>query len=149
MVVACRKRILALVADAVHLMFYTVLHRHDPPARVRIEHVGHDGCAVRGQVPVSCILLAIEQRLCPEDRHLTVAWPERPFVVAVGDASTIDIIDVIPVGRTADIDVRLPYIAACGGMTVLDEMQSVEVYLMVDGKVGVSAEQFEASLERA
>ena len=34
-------------------------------------------------------------------------------------------------------------------MTVLDEMLAVEVYLMVDGKVGVAAEQFEATLERS
>ena len=53
----------------------------------------------------------------------------------------VNVVNIISVWRSANIDIRLPYIATGSSMTVLQHVLSVKVYFAIYGEMGVSAEQ--------
>lgn len=81
--------------------------------------------------------------------HLLVGVPEGAFVVAAHHAAASEGVNVISVRSAADVDVRLPNVSAGGGMAVFYHVVTVNLRLVVDGEMRVSAEQLVASAEFA
>ena len=81
--------------------------------------------------------------------HLLVGVPEGAFVVAAHHTAASEGVNVISVRSAADVDVRLPNVSAGGGMAVFYHVVTVNLRLVVDGEMRVSAEQFVASAEFA
>ena len=94
------------------------------------------------KVPVVGIALAIKVGIYFEKRHLLVRFPKGALVVAVGYAMFAKRINIIAIRRATQVDIRLPYIATCRCMTVLNKMLAIEVGFMINGKMGMAAKQF-------
>ena len=99
-----------------------------------------------------------EREVLFEPSHLRgVQFARRIIGLALGEETIVDAyivliatvegIDIIAIGRSADVYVRLPDVSAGGSMAMLHDMASLIFYLMVAGKVGVTAEEFVSSLE--
>ena len=139
-VVAGGEGILPLGVDAVHGVYRAVLFGIDTPAGIGIEHVGHYHAALTRQLPVGGIRLAVEVGVGMKQCHLLVGVPEGAFVVAAHQAAASEGVNVISVRSAADVDVRLPNVSAGGGMAVFYHVVAVNLRLVVDGEMRVSAE---------
>ena len=147
MMVSGGEGILALVADPFHRVGHAVLRGCHLPSGVGIEHIGDDDTFVYGQVPVGCVLFSIKIRVCLEKGHLPFPVPESPLIVTVHDLGPRKAVDIVAIWRAADIDIRLPYIAACSRVAVLQEVAAFVFDLVVDREMCVPAEEFISSLE--
>ena len=149
MVIAHGKGILPQSAEPFHRMLHTILDGVDLPPRVGVEDVGHDHAFVARQAPVGGIRLTVEVRVGAEECHLRHAVPQSAFIIIGVDRRTLEAIDIVSVGRAADVDVRLPDVSAGCRMAVLQQMTTVVVHLMVQCEVGVTAEELVSTFERA
>ena len=149
MMITGGKSILALTADPLHGIALAVFNGNDLPTGIGIEHIRYDGAFATGDSPVGGIALAVEVGIGVEERHLLVGRPESSLVIVTDDLSVIEAIYVIAIRCATDIDIALPDISAGGSMTVFHEMLPLKVYLVVDGEMRMTAEQFKTSLERS
>lgn len=146
-VVAGGKGILPLVVYTVHWGFHPVLYGVDLPAAVGVEHVCHQYALAVWQGPVFAIRFAVVFAVRHKECHLLALLPKRALVVTVSKVRAVEGIDIVAVRGSAYIDVRLPYIAARRGVAMLHNVFALELNLVVDGKMRMSAKEFVAALE--
>jgi len=147
MMIAGGKGILPLSAEAPHQIFFAILYGYNTPMTGSIEDIGYQNVPVVCQLPVPGVFLAVEIGLFTEQGHLLALIPKSSLVIAVADAGTHKTIDIISVRGAADVDVRLPYIATGGSMTMLHHILALIIDLVVAGKMSMAAEEFVSSLE--
>ena len=112
-----------------------------------IEDIGYQDIPVVCQLPIPRVFLAVEIGLRTEQGHLLALIPEGSLVIAVADAGTHKTVYIISIWSSADVDVRLPYIATGGSMTMLHHILALIIDLVVAGKMSMAAEEFISSLE--
>ena len=147
MMIACGKGILPLSAEAPHQIFFAILYGYHTPVAGGIEDIGYQDIPVVCQLPIPRVFLAVEIGLRTEQGHLLALIPESSFVIAVADAGTHKTIDIISVRGAADVDIRLPYIATGGSMTMLHHILALIIDLVVAGKMSMAAEEFVTALK--
>ena len=147
MMIAGCKGILTLAADAAHQIFLAIFYGYHTPVTGSIEDIGYQDISVVCQLPVFGIFLAVEIGLRTEQGHLLALIPESSLVIAVADAGTHKTVYIISIWSSADVDIRLPYIATGGSMTMLHHILSLIVDFVVAGKMSMSAEEFVTALK--
>ena len=147
MMIACGKGILPLSAEAPHQIFFAILYGYNTPVTGGIEDIGYQDISVVCQLPVPGIFLAIEIGLGTEQGHLLALVPESSLVIAVADSGTHKTVYIISIWSSADVDIRLPYIATGGSMTMLHYILALIIDLVVAGKMSMSAEEFVTALK--
>ena len=147
MMIACGKGILPLFAEAAHQIFLAILYGYNTPMTGSIEDIGYQDIPVVCQLPIPRVFLAVEIGLRTEQGHLLALIPEGSLVIAVADAGTHKTVYIISIWSSADVDIRLPYIATGGSMTMLHHILALIIDLVVAGKMSMAAEEFISSLE--
>ena len=147
MMIACGKGILPLSAEAPHQIFFAILYGYNTPMTGSIEDIGYQDIPVVCQLPIPRVFLTVEIGLRTEQGHLLALIPESSLVITVADAGTHKTVYIISIWSSADVDVRLPYIATGGSMTMLHHILALIIDLVVAGKMSMSAEEFVTALK--
>ena len=141
------KGILILAAQTLHRVLLAIFQGIYLPTGVGVEDIGYQDMLALLQLPILRITLTIVVGVGTEEGHLFGLVPESALVIAIRQLGALEGIDVVAIWRTTDIDVGLPNIATSCGMAMLHHVFAFIFYLVVEGEVGVAAEEFIPALE--